>query len=250
MLCWPTVSLASFLLLVSLEETICGTLPKTGIHLKPLFGHGAPAAGINQTIVDAHASNNGHASPAPQNIPHKAQPAVRRKAKLLNGILESNDTATANILLPRSKGASKHHQDTHSGQQTSFMAFTVSNEGSDQGPYEADKIVTFNQVITNTGGGFDPIFSVFTSKVSGHYFFSLSIQATSQTNAKVYLVHDGKNIVHAVGHYPHYTASLSACFRLGAGGRVWVSLTKGWAVHGAHSSFSGYLVNPDAATGT
>lgn len=239
MLYWSVISLASFLILASLDKTICGTLPKSGVNLKPLSVPEVSAARVNKTIVDSHVDHQGHNSPAQQNSPAKDQSSMHRREKQLTDIVGSNDT--------HDKTDSINPDDTHSLQRSSFIAFTVTNKGPQQGPYSERKIVTFNQVRTNIGGGFDSMFNVFICKESGVYFFTVSVLGGLNTVAYIDLMHDGISVANAHARSPHYSGGTSAYLHVLAGGRVWVSLFAGSAIHGGYNSFSGSLVKPDAA---
>ncbi|XP_030221399.1 complement C1q tumor necrosis factor-related protein 4 [Gadus morhua] len=136
-----------------------------------------------------------------------------------------------------------------SGLQSAFSA-TRSNSvvGGSQ------KAVTFNKLLVNTGGDFNPDTGHFRCRVPGAYYFSYSVGKFPKKMLSVILVKNGEE-VQAIA-YDDYrkkgrkVQSQSLMITLKAMDTVWLLLQQGaqYALYsnvGPYITFSGYLVYPD-----
>ncbi|CAL8357016.1 unnamed protein product [Lota lota] len=141
-----------------------------------------------------------------------------------------------------------------SGLQSAFSA-TRSNSvvGGSQ------KAVTFNKLLVNTGGDFNPDTGHFRCRVPGAYYFSYSVGKFPKKMLSVILVKNGEE-VQAIA-YDDYrkkgrkVQSQSLMITLKAMDTVWLLLQQSaqYALYsnvGPYITFSGYLVYPDVTAAT
>ncbi|KAJ3596744.1 hypothetical protein NHX12_003147 [Muraenolepis orangiensis] len=173
---------------------------------------------------------------------------------------QSNPTGTvpwylAGVLLSMvihlGSGLSSHTPPGTSGLQSAFSA-TRSNSvvgGS-------EKAMTFNKLLVNTGGDFNPDTGHFRCRVPGAYYFSYSVGKFPNKMLSVILVKNGME-VQAIA-YDDYrkkgrkVESQSLMISLKAMDTVWLLLQQSaqYALYsnlGPYITFSGYLVYPEVA---
>ncbi|KAI8491551.1 positive regulation of adiponectin secretion [Branchiostoma belcheri] len=135
------------------------------------------------------------------------------------------------------------------------VAFSVARTDGLATSASSSKVVPYNVVLTNVGGGFDKGSSKFTARVGGVYFFTFNGVTRFLSNASylLRLVRDGQLVVGLTedsGPFQeHQSSSNSAIVRLQAGQQVWVELAEGghslFSSFHRHLAFSGFLITPD-----
>ncbi|XP_062569375.1 complement C1q tumor necrosis factor-related protein 2-like [Saccostrea cucullata] len=134
----------------------------------------------------------------------------------------------------------------------SFMA-TLGNDVKNPRP---GIVIKFDQVIFNKGGGYSGTSGVFTTPVTGTYYFIVTLSIPAHSNARDYLrVHIMKNGVEAsylyVGaHNVWMKPSENTLLELQRGDRVYVSVGKTSSSEfsripggGFHCHFTGFLID-------
>ncbi|XP_061195788.1 cerebellin-3-like [Saccostrea echinata] len=126
-------------------------------------------------------------------------------------------------------------------QKVSFTAGVTSDSSS----WNSGTLV-FNKVISNEGGGYDPINGIFTAPVVGNYVFYVSIQGYKDNDIYVDIVLNGSSEVRAMveansaSNEQYETGTNLVILRLQQGDRVWVR----------HYDGSGYATFSDAPVTT
>lgn len=121
----------------------------------------------------------------------------------------------------------------------------------------SQKIVTFNRLLVNMGGDFNPDTGHFRCRIPGAYYFSYSVGKFPKKMLSVILVKNGEE-VHAIA-YDDYrkkgrkVQSQSIMISLKAMDTVWLLLQDSpqYALYsnaGPYITFSGYLVYPEIST--
>ncbi|XP_023271142.1 complement C1q-like protein 4 [Seriola lalandi dorsalis] len=131
-----------------------------------------------------------------------------------------------------------------------MVVFSVkAEEGGAYGPFNSDRTMMYNTVITNIGDAYDKCTGVFTAPTAGVYYFTFFYHAGGHHVSKLIL---HKNEEQVVKTSDHKSCSDNAdnggnavflklekwdkvCVHLPAGCHVWAS--------GGHTTFSGFLVN-------
>uniref|UniRef100_A0A3B4UKN4 Complement C1q tumor necrosis factor-related protein 3-like n=1 Tax=Seriola dumerili TaxID=41447 RepID=A0A3B4UKN4_SERDU len=136
-----------------------------------------------------------------------------------------------------------------------MVVFSVkAEEGGAYGPFDTDRTMTYNTVITNIGNAYNVSTGVFTAPVAGVYYFTFFYHAGGEHVSKLILHKNKEPVVMTSDHNGKVTRCNSetadnggnAVFlKLEKGDKVSVQLPAGahvWASEG-HTTFSGFLVN-------
>ncbi|XP_044039181.1 complement C1q subcomponent subunit C-like [Siniperca chuatsi] len=124
----------------------------------------------------------------------------------------------------------------------------LAEHGGEYGPFNTDKTVVYNTVITNLGGAYNNTTGIFSAPVAGVYYFTFFYHAGGEHKSVLLLF---KNCDLIAKTSDHKTSSDTAdnggnavFVQLQKGDEVYVSLKKDshvWA-DGRHTTFSGFLV--------
>ncbi|KAM6960949.1 complement C1q tumor necrosis factor-related protein 4 [Aplochiton taeniatus] len=144
---------------------------------------------------------------------------------------------------------SLHVAPTHTGLRSAFSATrTNSVQGGNQ------KTVTFNKLLVNAGGDFNPDTGHFRCRIPGAYYFSYSMGKFPKKILSVILVKNGAE-VQAIAYDDHRkkgrkVQSQSVMISLKSMDTVWLLLQESpqYALYsnaGPYITFTGYLVYPD-----
>uniref|UniRef100_A0A3B4UKZ9 C1q domain-containing protein n=1 Tax=Seriola dumerili TaxID=41447 RepID=A0A3B4UKZ9_SERDU len=139
--------------------------------------------------------------------------------------------------------------------ERTMVVFSVkAEEGGAYGPFDTDRTMTYNTVITNIGNAYNVSTGVFTAPVAGVYYFTFFYHAGGEHVSKLILHKNKEPVVMTSDHNGKVTRCNSetadnggnAVFlKLEKGDKVSVQLPAGahvWASEG-HTTFSGFLVN-------
>ncbi|XP_013417201.1 caprin-2 [Lingula anatina] len=125
------------------------------------------------------------------------------------------------------------------------VAFSVMRTTS-MGPFNVDTIISFDRILSNTGGGFNQQTSKFTAPQSGTYVLSMSVSSTGSGFSWVRMYKNTENLVsvHAYGG-PHDMASNQVIVPLKEGDTVWLDLAATATIYGQggpriYNTFSGF----------
>uniref|UniRef100_A0A3B4X1B9 Complement C1q tumor necrosis factor-related protein 3-like n=1 Tax=Seriola lalandi dorsalis TaxID=1841481 RepID=A0A3B4X1B9_SERLL len=118
-----------------------------------------------------------------------------------------------------------------------MVVFSVkAEEGGAYGPFNSDRTMMYNTVITNIGDAYDKCTGVFTAPTAGVYYFTFfyhneeQVVMTSDHKSCSDNADNGGNAV-----FLKLEKGDEVCVHLPAGAHVWAS--------GGHTTFSGFLVN-------
>ena len=132
---------------------------------------------------------------------------------------------------------------------TTKSAFSAARLTTLTAPRESDVIITFEHVFTNFGNHFDTYTGVYTSPVSGAYYFSFNIHmASTHKNPYVKLMLNGKMqvSVHDYDFRDAFDSTSNSCIlEMQAGDQVWLQLDADNEVSSnsnRYTTFSGYLL--------
>ncbi|XP_023271090.1 complement C1q tumor necrosis factor-related protein 3-like [Seriola lalandi dorsalis] len=131
-----------------------------------------------------------------------------------------------------------------------MVVFSVkAEEGGAYGPFNSDRTMMYNTVITNIGDAYDKCTGVFTAPIAGVYHFTFFYHAGGHHVSKL-ILHKNKEPVVMTGDQGSGSDTADnggnavflklekgdeVCVHLPAGAHVWAS--------GGHTTFSGFLVN-------
>ncbi|XP_013381137.1 cerebellin-3-like [Lingula anatina] len=125
------------------------------------------------------------------------------------------------------------------------VAFSVMRT-TPMGPLNADTIISFDRILSNTGSGFNQQTSKFTAPLSGTYVLSMSVSSTNNGLSWVRMYKNTENLVsvHAYGK-PYAMASNQVIVPLMEGDTVWLDLAATSAIFGQggpriYNTFSGF----------
>ena len=118
--------------------------------------------------------------------------------------------------------------------------------------------MTFSHTITNVDRSYNEATGVFTCKIPGHYYISTSLLKHDNYQGHAYCSIYKNNVPLVWAYtrpgdspYHGYTAAVVSTYtHLAVGGTVKLancSWTASWNIDSGYSSFSGFLVTPDAA---
>ncbi|XP_048055135.1 complement C1q-like protein 2 [Megalobrama amblycephala] len=117
------------------------------------------------------------------------------------------------------------------------------------GPFTTEITLTYKNVFTNIGNGYNPITGVFTAPLKGAYMFRISVYSTGGTGATAAIFKNGKKVV--IGHdyqtQGELNASNGVVLILEVGDVVYVRLWSGRRIYddqNNHCTFSGFLLFP------
>ena len=130
------------------------------------------------------------------------------------------------------------------------FSVTLKNHQENLGIHQ---IIRFDKVITNVGGGFDPVSSIFKTPVSGVYFFTVVIMSHAAEDIETQIMKNGTPLVNTYsGDSTTWNqGSQSTVVYLNAGDDVYVHIQDNKAINngnvrvfgGTWSSFSGFLIS-------
>uniref|UniRef100_A0A6Q2YZ45 C1q domain-containing protein n=1 Tax=Esox lucius TaxID=8010 RepID=A0A6Q2YZ45_ESOLU len=124
------------------------------------------------------------------------------------------------------------------------------------GPYNTETTLTYDNVITNIGTGYDPATGIFTAPIKGVYYFRFTAfeRRKSQWMA-LNMYHNDKIVLHNSEMNDkgnHMSLSNALFLNLEKGDTVYLNLPKGCGIHCSaanESTFSGFLLFPMSAPG-
>ncbi|KAL8612143.1 hypothetical protein ACOMHN_021956 [Nucella lapillus] len=136
------------------------------------------------------------------------------------------------------------------GKLSTSVAFTVrfvadnAADGVAIGPHS---ILRFDDIIYNTGNGYDPHTGIFTAPLAGSFSFFLNhMGAGSHGDVYLSIVKNGGIVDIAFSHHHEDQGSSQVTTHLKAGEKVWVQQNAGNAVRGGwYTVFTGYLLHAD-----
>lgn len=128
-------------------------------------------------------------------------------------------------------------------------AFSAAVTQTIRAPRSSDKVVIYDDVLTNIGGYFDGDTGMFTAPADGAYVFMMNVHRAAVTKSPyVKLMKEGEMqvSVYDYGTSDAYdTASNSAILELAQGERVWLQLDQGNELNSndnRYTTFSGYML--------
>uniref|UniRef100_A0A096MAM5 C1q domain-containing protein n=2 Tax=Poecilia formosa TaxID=48698 RepID=A0A096MAM5_POEFO len=127
-----------------------------------------------------------------------------------------------------------------------FSAIATGNGHT--GPFNTDKTIIYNTVLTNVGKAYNHFTGIFTAPVAGVYYFSFFYHAGGECQARLYLYNNNKLVVMTSDHkstqdgadnggnavFLHLLPEEQVYVKLAPNSHVWVGET--------HTTFSGHLV--------
>ncbi|XP_056225961.1 complement C1q tumor necrosis factor-related protein 3-like [Seriola aureovittata] len=131
-----------------------------------------------------------------------------------------------------------------------MVVFSVkAEEGGAYGPFNSDRNMMYNTVITNIGDAYDVATGVFTAPTAGVYYFTFFYHAGGHHVARLILHKNKEPVVmtsdHESGSDTADNGGNAVFLKLEKGDKVCVHLPAGchvWASAG-HTTFSGFRVN-------
>ncbi|XP_044039182.1 complement C1q-like protein 2 [Siniperca chuatsi] len=134
------------------------------------------------------------------------------------------------------------------GEKTQVIFSALAEHGGAYGPFNTDKTVVYNRVITNLGCAYNNTTGIFSASVAGFYYFTFFYHAGGEHQSGLLLFKNGDLIVRTTDHKTSADTADNggnAVFvQLQKGDEVYVSLKKDshvWAAE-RHTTFSGFLV--------
>uniref|UniRef100_A0A3B3V901 Complement C1q-like protein 3 n=1 Tax=Poecilia latipinna TaxID=48699 RepID=A0A3B3V901_9TELE len=127
-----------------------------------------------------------------------------------------------------------------------FSAIATGNGHT--GPFNTDKTIIYNTVLTNVGKAYNHFTGIFTAPVAGVYYFSFFYHAGGECQARLYLYNNNKLVVMTSDHkstqdeadnggnavFLHLLPEEQVYVKLAPNSHVWVG--------GTHTTFSDHLV--------
>lgn len=88
--------------------------------------------------------------------------------------------------------------------------------------------IPFTTMLTESNSGFDPAKGTMTTKISGLYFFTVSVMKASGSTTRIFLMHNYTKIGQALSNTARYgMLTLSATIPMKANDKVWIQLGQG-----------------------
>ncbi|XP_067436061.1 complement C1q-like protein 4 [Thunnus thynnus] len=129
-----------------------------------------------------------------------------------------------------------------------MVAFTAVAEYSGaHGPFNMDRTLVYNKVITNIGDAYNSCSGIFSAPVAGLYYFTFFYHAGGQHPSKLFLMKNCETIVMTTDHKSSNDSAdnggNAAFLQLKEGDQVFVRLGANTHVWGScQTNFSGFLV--------
>ncbi|XP_036968469.1 complement C1q-like protein 4 [Acanthopagrus latus] len=128
------------------------------------------------------------------------------------------------------------------------VAFTaLIEEGGAYGPFNTDKTLVYNKVVTNTGRAYNSSTGIFTAPVTGVYYFTFFYHSVG--HPWLTLFKNGEMIVkssdHQMGADTADNGGNAVFLELQQGDQVYVSMMANCSIWAGnhHTSFSGFLLS-------
>ncbi|KAL0966485.1 hypothetical protein UPYG_G00295830 [Umbra pygmaea] len=134
------------------------------------------------------------------------------------------------------------------GRQVAFAA-SMNNVGN-IGPFNTEITLTYKNVYTNIGKGYNPTTGIFTAPIKGVYYFSFSGHNISSRPMGLGLMNNGKQIITVYNHPSgnrYETATNGISMQLNEGDHVYMRLRANTWIYdntNDHSTFIGHLLFP------
>uniref|UniRef100_A0A8W8LPX3 C1q domain-containing protein n=1 Tax=Magallana gigas TaxID=29159 RepID=A0A8W8LPX3_MAGGI len=110
-----------------------------------------------------------------------------------------------------------------------------------------DEAIKYDNVLTNSGNGYDKWCGHFVAPTKGLYVFSCSVMATNRYHITVGIIKNGQSVLPvSSANTPWEATSRIVVLAMDKGDRVWVKrLAHDRNIQGHYNSFSGYLISTE-----
>ncbi|PVD38877.1 hypothetical protein C0Q70_01502 [Pomacea canaliculata] len=177
------------------------------------------------------------------------QDVVQDQARVIQSLQASLTALESKVQSQQSAINSLQVRENHESNAVAFSVRFQSDDESNGVLLGQHQTLTFNDVITNIGNGYDSATGIFTAPVAGVYIFFLRVMSTN-SHGSIDVVIDKQgaplDLIFAEGQTdPYDQGSGQVTTHLAVGEKVWARQQSGEAVRGRwYTSFTGLLLNP------